>query len=197
MSASLKSVAVFCGSSPGIDPIYRHQAFETGIAIAQRGLKLVYGGAKIGLMGAVAYGALSRGGEVVGVIPGFLKTKEIANPDLSELITVETMHERKLVMHELSDAIIALPGGWGTMEELMEILTWAQLGLHSKPIGLLNINGFYNGLIQLVASMQQNGLLRDEYATMLIVEEDVNLLFEALKAYEAPAVQQWLVAEET
>jgi uncharacterized protein (TIGR00730 family) len=197
MPAPIKSVAVFCGSSNGFDVLHKHSAYEAGAAIAKDGLKLIYGGARVGLMGAVAYGALSCDGEVVGVIPGFLKTKEIANLDLSELIVVDTMHERKLIMHELSDAIIALPGGWGTMEELMEMLTWAQLGLHSKPIGLLNTAGFYDGLLQLVDSMQSGGFLRPEYAAMLLVEEDIDSLLAALHRYEAPVVPKWLVEQDT
>src|SRR5687768_1380717 len=137
----MKSVAIFCGSSSGSDSIYYSQAAMLGKILAHRKIQIVYGGAKVGLMGAVADGALKEGGKVIGVLPNFLKSKEIAHTGLTDLILVESMHERKLKMHELSDGIIALPGGFGTLEELFEMLTWSQLGLHKKPIGLLNING--------------------------------------------------------
>ncbi len=197
MIRPLQSYAVFCGSSSGKDPIYIDNAYETGKLIASRGARVIYGGAQVGLMGAVADGALHAGGSVVGVIPGFLKTKEIAHEWLSELIVVETMHERKLKMHELSDAIIGLPGGWGTMEELTEMLTWAQLGLHLKPIGLLNTNGFYDGLIQQIAVMQEHGFLRPEYAAMLIVRDNLDDLLSAMNEYVAPAVPKWINEERT
>ncbi len=161
------------------------------------GCRLIYGGARVGLMGAVADGALSVGGEVIGVIPGFLQTKEIAHTGLTELITVETMHARKLRMHALSDAIIALPGGWGTMEELTEMLTWAQLGLHQKPIGLLNTDGFYNGLVQLIATMQSAGFLKAEHAAMLAVADKIESLLAALTTYEAPTAPKWITEATT
>ena len=134
----MKSVTVFCGSSMGTDPIYKSQAFLLGKTLAQQNIKLIYGGAKVGLMGAVADGALSENGKVIGVLPHFLGTKEIAHESLTELIRVESMHERKTKMSELSEGVIALPGGFGTLEELFEMLTWGQLGLHQKPIGILN-----------------------------------------------------------
>ncbi len=193
----ITSIAVFCGSSTGFEPIFQNAAYEAGRAIAAKGCRLVYGGARVGLMGAVADGALSAGGQVIGVIPGFLQTKEIAHTGLTELITVATMHERKLRMHALSDAIIALPGGWGTMEELTEMLTWAQLGLHQKPIGLLNTGGFYNGLVQLIATMQSAGFLKAEHAAMLLVNDEIESLIAALAAYEAPATPKWITEATT
>jgi hypothetical protein len=193
----LRALAVFCGSSPGSDPVFMNIAYNTGASIAASGARLIYGGARVGLMGAVADGALSQGGSVTGVLPGFLKTKEIAHTGLTELQIVETMHERKLVMHELSDAIIALPGGWGTMEELMEMLTWAQLGLHQKPIGLLNTSEYYDGLLTLVDSMQSNGFLKPEHAGLLIVRDEIHHLLTALAAYEAPVLPKWIAASET
>jgi uncharacterized protein (TIGR00730 family) len=193
----LHSIALFCGSSSGFDSIYKSTAQTVGATIAQRGIRLVYGGSKMGLMGAAADGALGAGGDVIGVLPGFLQTKEIAHPDLTELVIVDTMHERKLAMHRLSDAIIALPGGWGTMEELTEMLTWAQLGLHQKPIGLLNVDGFYDSLVQFVISMQGQGFLRPEHAAMLLVKDDINDLLAAMEVYKAPPVPKWVTESRT
>ncbi len=190
--AACSSFAVFCGSSSGLDPVYSAIAYEAGVAIAKSGARIVYGGSRLGLMGSVADGAISAGGEVIGVLPGFLQTKEIAHTGLHELIIVDTMHERKLLMHELSDSIIALPGGWGTMEELMEMLTWAQLGLHSKPIGLLNVNGFYDGLLLLVERMQSQEFLKPAHAAFLVVSDDIQSLLTALAAYEAPPTPKWI-----
>ncbi len=190
--AAPSSIAVFCGSSSGLDPIYSAIAYEAGVAIARSGARVVYGGSQLGLMGSIADGALSAGGEVIGVLPGFLKTKEIAHTGIQQLITVDTMHERKLLMHELSDGIIALPGGWGTMEELTEMLTWAQLGLHSKPIGLLNVNGFYDGLLLLIRTMLLQGFLKPAHATLLVVQNDIQSLLETLAAYEALPRPKWI-----
>src|SRR5918993_5316430 len=156
----MKSVAIFCGSSSGTDPLYKVQATALGITLAHQRIEIIYGGAKVGLMGAVADAALSAGGKVTGVIPRFLRSKEIAHKNLTELIIVGSMHERKTKMHELCDGIIALPGGFGTLEELFEILTWAQLGLHKKPIGLLDVNGFYDNLNLLLQTMVHQGFLK-------------------------------------
>ena len=194
---TIHSIAVFCGSSNGNHPSYSEAAFNTGKAISMNGMKVVYGGARVGLMGKVADGALSAGGEVIGIIPGFLKTKEIAHENLTELITVETMHERKLKMHELSDGIITLPGGYGTMEELFEMLTWAQLGLHAKPTGLLNINGYYDSLVKQIEVMSHDMFLRNSDAQRLIVANDVESLLAMMKTYEAPAAPKWITEETT
>lgn len=193
----LQSVAVFCGSSAGEGSIYEQEAHNAGRMIATHGARLVYGGSRIGLMGAVAAGAMSADGEVIGVIPSFLKTKEIAHRGITRLITVESMHERKTLMHELSDAIIALPGGFGTMEELFEMLTWAQLGLHSKPIGILNVGGFYDGLLALVDTMVGQGFLKQDNADMLLVSEDIQSLWTMLSIYEAPLVPKWITESRT
>lgn len=142
----MKSITVFCGSSFGYDEIYKTQATILGQTLAKKKIRLVYGGANVGLMGAVADGALHAGGEVVGVLPKFLQEKEIAHKHLTELILVDSMHERKIKMNDLCEGVIALPGGYGTLEEFFEMLTWAQLGLHKKPLALFNINGYYNGL---------------------------------------------------
>jgi len=187
----MKSICVFCASSSGNNLIYAEAAFELGKILADNQIDLIYGGAQVGLMGKVAEGALSHNGKVTGIIPEFLKTKEIAHGSLSELITVKTMHERKARMHELSDGFIALPGGFGTMEELFEILTWAQLSLHKKPVGLLNINGFYDPLIQLIEKMIDEQLLKNEYRGMLLISDSIDDLLSQMNLYEAPVLGKW------
>lgn len=188
----MKRIVVFCGSSAGKDPVYLEQAKLLGAALAERQLTLVYGGAKVGLMGAVADGALNAGGQVIGVLPHFLQQKELAHEGLTELILVDTMHERKTKMNELCDGVIALPGGFGTMEELFEMLTWGQLGLHKKPIGLLNINGFYDALIELSKTMTSNGFLKAENRDMLLCSNDINDLLQQMEQYEPPANSKWI-----
>jgi len=180
----MKSIVVFCGSGEGYNEVYREAAEQMGITLAARHIRIIYGGAKVGLMGALADAALDQGGRVIGVIPEFLKTEEVAHEGLTELITVNTMHERKLKMHELSDGIIAMPGGWGTMEELFEMLTWGQLGLHNKPVGLLNVNGYYDALKALCDNMVQEGFLNEYVNAMLLVSESVDELLEKMAAYE-------------
>lgn len=193
----MKSIAVFCGSANGHDAVYHEAAFHTGRTLAQQGIQVVYGGARIGLMGAVADGALQAGGMVTGVLPYFLQTKEVAHDTLTDLIIVETMHQRKLKMHELSDGIITLPGGWGTMEELFEMLTWAQLGLHTKPIGLLNIDGYYDDLIQLCNTMQERGFLAEKYMGMLLHSNNLQDLMAQMQQYTAPVQPKWLDEEQS
>ena len=192
----MKSITVFCGSSAGDNSDYITQATMLGKRLADENIALVYGGAKIGLMGAVADAVLSGGGKVTGVLPSFLRAKEIAHDALTELIIVSSMHERKMKMNELCDGVIALPGGFGTVEELFEMLTWAQLGLHQKPIGLLNTNGFYNSLIELINSMAAKGFVKDINLQMLIISDDIEDLLEKMKHYKAPIVGKW-ISEET
>lgn len=192
----MKSIAVFCGSGEGNKNCYREAAYLLGATLAALGINIIYGGAKVGLMGAVADAALNAGGEVTGIIPQFLKTKEVAHEGLTELITVANMHERKLKMHELSDGIIALPGGWGTMEELFEMLTWAQLGLHGKPVGLLNVNGYYNSLISLCDTMVKEGFLDANFRTMLLTCDTVHGLLAQIKDW-APIETPKLIVEQT
>ena len=192
----MKSVTVFCGSSSGTDPIYRSQAAMLGATLAQQNIRIIYGGAKVGLMGSIADAALSEGGKVVGVIPRFLRSKEIAHEGLTELIMVESMHERKTKMHELCDGIIALPGGFGTLEELFEILTWAQLGLHKKPIGLLDVDGFYDHLKKLLLTMVEKGFLKGINYNMLLISDDINDLLGQMKRYIAPVIPKWISEEE-
>ncbi len=196
-SSRLQRVTVFCGSSSGFDPGLVELAFGLGQTLADGGIGLVYGGAKVGLMGAVADGCLSRGGNVIGVLPGFLQHKEIAHEGLSELIVVESMHERKQRMHELSDGAMALPGGYGTLEEYFELLTWAQLGLHDKPVGLLNWDGFFDGLLVLADTMAARGLLKPVNREMMLVGETGEELLAKMERYVAPKVRKWLEREET
>jgi uncharacterized protein (TIGR00730 family) len=172
-----KSICIFCGSAAGSDPIVVDQGFKLGQYIASKNIRLIYGGAKIGVMGAVASGVLDKGGEVIGIIPEFLCSKEVAHDQLTELIVVENMHQRKRLMHEMSDGFIALPGGFGTMEELFEILTWAQLSLHQKPIGILNTNGYYDLLIKFISTMHKKKFLRDGHKDLLIVSDSFEDLF--------------------
>ncbi|MET3732976.1 TIGR00730 family Rossman fold protein [Moheibacter stercoris] len=187
----MKSICVYCASSLGNNPIFAEQAYELGKTLSEHGITLVYGGAKVGLMGIVADGSLTNGGNVVGIIPEFLAAKEIKHDQLQELIVVETMHERKALMQEKSDGFIALPGGFGTMEELFEILTWGQLSLHKKPIGILNVGGYYDSLIQLIDTMIQSGLLKEEYKNMVLVSDSIDDLLSQMNLYEVPFTTKW------
>ena len=171
---TLKSICVFCGSSEGNDPAILEQAKVLGTQLAANNITLVYGGSQLGIMGAVAKASLNQGGKGIGIIPEFLKTKEIVYTDLDEVITTQNMHERKLKMQEVSDGFITLPGGFGTFEELFEIITWSQLGLHHKPIGLLNINGFYDHLIAMLDEMVNRGFLSAKNRQLLIVDDEVD-----------------------
>lgn len=192
----MKRITVFCGSSFGTEEIYTEQAALLGETLAKQNIELVYGGANVGLMGAVADGVLNNGGKAIGVLPNFLRSKEIAHLGLTELILVESMHERKTRMNDLCDGVIALPGGFGTLEELFEMLTWAQLGLHKKPIAILNINGFYDSLIQLTEVMVSKGLLKDVNQQMLLVSDNIDDLLDKMKNYKAPTVGKWIEKEE-
>lgn len=168
-----------------------------GALLARRGIRVVYGGAKVGLMGAVADAALAAGGEVIGVIPDFLKVKEVAHEGLTKMITVATMHERKLKMHELSDGIITLPGGWGTMEEMFEMLSWGLLGLHGKPMGLLNVNNYYDPLKALCDKMVQDGFLKEEISKMLIMSGGAGDLLQKMESYVPPVTARWITRHTT
>jgi uncharacterized protein (TIGR00730 family) len=190
----MKRITVFCGSSSGTDANFAAQATLLGRALAKRNIGLVYGGANVGLMGAVAEGVLKEGGKVIGVLPGFLQSKEIAHVGLTELIIVESMHERKTKMNELCDGVIALPGGFGTMEEFFEMLTWAQLGLHQKPVALLNIDHFYDALITMVQTMVEKGFLKEVNRQMLLVGDDIDDLLAKMDGYVAPAVGKWITS---
>jgi len=193
----VKRITVFCGANDGSDPGFRDIASRLGKTLAERNIGIVYGGARVGIMGAVADGALKAGGEVNGILPYFLSAKEIAHDGLSTLIVVDSMHERKLKMYELSDGFIILPGGFGTMDELFETLTWAQLGLHQNPVGLLNINHYYDDLISFVRKMTDKKMLREEYSGMLLISDDIEDLLIRMSGYEAPDVEKWITPDKT
>ncbi|HWB26876.1 MAG TPA: TIGR00730 family Rossman fold protein [Chitinophagaceae bacterium] len=193
----MKSVAVFCGSSFGNNDVFAQHAALLGKTLAKQGRTLVYGGAKVGLMGVLANAALDAGGTVIGVLPRFLSTKEIAHTGLTELILVNSMHERKAKMNELCDGVIAIPGGYGTMEEFFELLTWAQLGLHKKPVAILNIGGFYNGLLALADNMVGQGFLKQQDRNMLLADDNIEMLLQKMKLYVAPEVNKWINKETT
>jgi len=188
----MKSICIFCGSSTGNRPIYKEAAQAMGEAIARRELSLVYGGGNVGLMGMVADAALAAGSKVVGVIPKFLVDKEIAHNGLTQLHVVDSMHDRKALMAELADAFIALPGGYGTLEEFCEILTWAQLGLHQKPQGLLNVEGYYDPLLQLFDRAVTEGFLRSELRSLVLEASSPEDLLDLLDSYQPIAVEKWL-----
>ena len=193
----MKRICVYCGSSPGKLPEYREAARQLGMEMAGRGLGLVYGGASVGVMGAVADGVLEAGGSAIGVIPYFFATKEVAHDNLNELIVVNSMHERKARMAELSDGFIALPGGWGTFEEIFEMLTWAQLGLHEKPCGLLNVSGYYDDLYRFLEQAIQQRFVKEEFRPMIMMDESADGLLERFSSYRAPRVKKWIGPEET
>ncbi|MQY50212.1 TIGR00730 family Rossman fold protein [Rhodocyclus tenuis] len=190
MNDKVSAVAVFCGSSSGTQAIYDEKARETGRLLAERGIRLVYGGGRVGLMGAVADAALAAGGEVVGVMPEALVEREIAHKSLSHLHVVGSMHERKALMAELSDAFVALPGGAGTLEELFEQWTWAQLGVHAKPCGLLNVAGYFDPLLAMAQHMSGEGFMRREYLDMLVVAQTPAEILHGFAHYVAPA-KKW------
>jgi uncharacterized protein (TIGR00730 family) len=183
---------VFAGSSPGSHPSYRSAAEELGHALATREIELVYGGAKVGLMGVLADTVLAARGRVTGVIPASLVAKEVAHHGLTDLRVVASMHERKATMADLADGFIALPGGWGTVEELFEILTWGQLGLHHKPCGVFNVHGYFDRLLSFVEHSVNEGFVRREYGSMISVSSAPGALLDMLALYEPPAVEKWI-----
>lgn len=193
----LEKICVFCGSSEGNDAAIINDAKDLGTAFAQQNITLVYGAAKIGIMGIIAQAVLDNKGTVIGIIPEFLKKKEVVHLGLSQLITTQNMHDRKLKMQEESDGFIALPGGMGTLEELFEILTWLQLGLHDKPIGLLNTNHFYDDLLQLLETMVRKGFLKMENYELLLVSDSVDSLLQRMRDFKAPQIPKWLNPERS
>ncbi len=188
----MKSIVVFCGSSSGHDPEFLVSATQLGATIAARGARLIYGGAKVGLMGCIADAVLAQGCEVIGIIPRFLSIKEVAHEGLTQLLIVENMHERKTKMFELGDAFIAMPGGFGTLEELFEVVTWAQLGLHQKPIGVLNVNGFYDPLMAQLDHMVSKGLLKQRNRDLIMIDGTVDGLLAKMEAYEPVPEKKWI-----
>jgi len=197
METKIKRICVYCGSNPGRLPIYREAAAELGRELVRRDIGLVYGGASIGVMGAVADAVLKDGGEVTGVIPQGLATREVAHTNLSELIVVTSMHERKAMMAELADGFVALPGGWGTFEEIFEILTWAQLGIHHKPCGLLNVANYFDHLALFLQHAMDEQFVREAYKAMIIMEQQPGLLLDRFTHYQPPQVRKWIGPDET
>jgi uncharacterized protein (TIGR00730 family) len=179
-------LCVFCGSSTGVRPAYAEAARELAAELCRRGIGLVYGGGSVGLMGALADAALARGGEVIGVIPRPLATRELAHPALTEMHVVESMHERKARMASLVDGFVALPGGLGTLEETLEILTWSQLGIHRKPVGLLNVEDYYDGLLGMLAHAVKEEFIRREYLDLFVSAETPTRLIDAMEAWQPP-----------
>lgn len=188
----MKSVCVFCGSSPGVNGDYLKSARDLGQLLAMRGITTVYGGASVGIMGAVADGALDAGGKVIGVIPEALVSRELAHHGLHELKVVSTMHQRKAMMSDLSDGFISLPGGIGTLEELFEVFSWAQLGIHRKPCALLNAAGYYDRLLDFLDYAVSQGFVGLNQRELLLVEEDPEALLGRMESYQPPVRDRWM-----
>lgn len=188
---------MFCASSDGVDSIIFDEAYKVGEYLAKNNISLVYGGSRLGLMGQVAQGVLDNQGAATGVIPDFLKTKEVVHTGLTELITTKNMHERKLKMHDLSEGFIALPGGFGTLEELFEILTWGQLGLHKHPIGILNSNRYYDDLLAMMDKMVEKGLLKKSNMDLVLVASTIEELVEKMRHFEPIPVPAWMNKNQT
>ena len=188
----LKRLCVFCGSSAGIDPVHRQAATDFGRMLAADGIELVFGGGSVGLMGAIADAVLQAGGRVIGVIPRFLATRELLHEGVTEVRLTDNMHERKALMSELSDAFVALPGGLGTFEELFEVLTWAQLGLHGKPIGLLNSAGYFDPLGAMIDRAITDGFCREEHRRLFVVDDQPARLMRRLREHQPPPVKKWI-----
>ncbi len=186
MTKSLRSLAVYCGSSPGNDPAYAQAAVTAGQALARRGIRVIYGGGGVGLMGALADAVLGAGGEITGVIPQFLDTRELKHPQVRDMRVVGSMHERKLIMVEESEAFLALPGGYGTLDELFEVLTWAQLRLHQHPVGLLNVRGFFNPLLAFLDGAVESGFLTEQDRARVLMDADIGALLERLAHWQPP-----------
>jgi uncharacterized protein (TIGR00730 family) len=188
----MKSIAVFCGSSEGNDQEIIEKAYELGAVLAKRSISLIYGASEIGIMGKVAQGCLDADGKVIGIIPSFLKSKEMVHLKLSELIVTQNMHDRKIQMYEKSDGFIIIPGGFGTMDEFFEITTWGQLGLHSKPIGILNINGYYDALLAQFHLMVEKGFVKSENVEAIVVDTEIMGLLDKMNNYVPLPAPKWL-----
>jgi uncharacterized protein (TIGR00730 family) len=193
----LKRVCVYCGSNSGSRPAYERAAGEMGRVLAARGIELVYGGGRVGLMGTIANAVLAAGGNVIGVIPESLASKEVAHLGLKDLRVVKSMHERKAMMVELADAFVAMPGGFGTLEEFCDVLTWAQLGLHRKPHGLLNIESFFEGFLKFLDHAVAEKFIRPVHREMVIAEEKPERLLDLLAKAEPPNLDKWISPEQT
>lgn len=193
----IRSLAVYCGSSAGNDPRWAELARATGTLLAQRGIRVVYGGGGVGMMGALADAALAAGGAVTGVIPHFLNTRELKHPGVSDMRVVKTMHERKQLMVELAEGFIALPGGFGTLDELFEVLTWSQLDIHARPAGVLNTGGYFDGILSCLDGMVTHGFLRQEDRARLIAAETTESLLTGLEQWRAPGTLKFSLAKRT
>jgi uncharacterized protein (TIGR00730 family) len=188
----MKRVCVYCGSNPGARPDYAEAATALARTLAERGVGLVYGGANVGVMGVIASAVLEAGGEAIGVLPRKLRAKELAHSGLTELHMVDSMHERKALMVELADGFVALPGGTGTLDELFETMTWSQLGLHNKPMGLLNVSGYYDHLLAFLDHVVGERFLRGEHRDMLLVANEPGALLDAMANYVPPKIDKWI-----
>lgn len=187
----IKSIAVYCGSRMGSNEAYQQQAIKFAEEMVKRNISLIYGGASVGIMGTVADTILSQGGKVIGVIPSLLEKREISHKNLTELHIVETMHQRKNKMIELADGFVALPGGYGTLEEFSEVYTWSQIGLHTKPCGLFNINDYWQPLIDMTNKMINEGFMQEKYRHMAIVEDCPSALLDGFESYAAPSLKSY------
>ncbi len=194
---TINSICIYCGSSPGRLEDYASAGRALAVALVSRNIRLVYGGAGIGIMGTVADEVLKLGGQVVGVIPKALAHKEVAHQNLTEMHITDSMHDRKMLMAELADGFIALPGGIGTLEELFEIWTWAQLGFHQKPCGLLNVAGYYDALIQFLDHVLAEQFVKSPHRDMLLVDSDPTALLDRYESYQPPAVKRWVAKNDT
>lgn len=193
----MDSICVYCGSSPGRDPVYTEAAVDFADELVHRDLDLVYGGSSVGVMGVLADAVLDAGGEAIGVIPESLEAKEVAHQNLTELHVVESMHSRKQMMVDLAEGFVALPGGLGTVEEIFEVLTWAQLGIHEYPCGFLNVNGYYNDLTAFLDLAVTEEFVKPIHREQVIIESTPSALLDAFTTYEPPQVEKWIDREET
>lgn len=193
----MQSILVYCGANPGNKPIYKETAIALGREIARRNQTLIYGAGSLGLMGIIANSVLEENGKVIGIIPHFLDKLEVGHKNLTEIHKVETMHERKALMEKLCDGIITLPGGFGSMDELFEILSWSQLGLHQKPVGLLNVNGFYDHIIAQLDHMVSEGFLKQVNRDILQVSDTIEGLYEKMENYKPEPAFKWLERDQS
>ncbi len=192
----MQAILVYCGANPGTKPIYKETAEKLGKVLAENNIRLIYGGGSVGLMGVVADSVLANNGQVTGIIPHFLDRMEVGHKNLPEMHKVETMHERKALMETLCDGIITLPGGYGSMDELFEILSWSQLGLHQKPVGLLNVNGFYDHLLKQLDVMVEEGFLKAENRNLVIESDNIEDLMRKMSNFKASYHKKWLNSEQ-
>jgi hypothetical protein len=193
----MKRIAVYCGSSTGHDPTYKRAAVALGHALVERGIGLVFGGGRVGLMGVIADAVLAKGGDVRGVIPKALATKELAHTGVTELVVVKSMHERKAMMADLADGFIAMPGGFGTLDETYEMMTWAQLGFHRKPVGFLNVDGYFDSLVAFAERAVRDGFVSADHGAMAQVARTPEELLALMDRYVAPASPKWIGPSET